>query len=238
MRRVGVGVVCMLLLLGLNPSPTSAGVMSEPYNMDRCGVPRGITQLTYDDSDYQDVSDVVRLARAARRINVGLGIFQLSEQTRRYERETGVDIPREVRTLGMYVGNHTFSHLKLTRLGSDRVRWQIANGLRSAYLRPPYGLYDARIERIARRLDQRICMWTFDSKDYLGFSSHSICADVVRNTRRGAVVLLHLNHSAANASTLECMVRGLRARGHRLCRPYTATHPKESTPARLYRLPC
>ena len=82
-ERVLIGGVCLLLLLWVNPAALSAGVMAEPYNTKRCGVPRGVTQLTYDDSDYRDVNNVVRLARAARRLDVGLGIFQLSEQTRR-----------------------------------------------------------------------------------------------------------------------------------------------------------
>jgi len=238
MRRAGCMVGCLLLLLGLTPAATSAGAERAAYDPARCGVPRGVTQLTYDDSDYRDVYDVVWLARAARRLDVGLGIFQLSQQTRRYERMTGVDIPRELRELGMYVGNHTFSHPRLTRLGFADARWEIANGLRSAYLRPPYGDHDARVRRIARRHGMRICMWSFNTKDYLGFSARSICEDVVRNAPKGAVVLLHLNHSAANAATLECMVRGLRARGHRICRPYTTTHPDQATPARLTRPPC
>ena len=237
-ERVLIGGVCLLLLLWVNPAALSAGVMAEPYNTKRCGVPRGVTQLTYDDSDYRDVYNVVRLARAARRLDVGLGIFQLSEQTRRYERATGFSIGPELRRLGMYVGNHTHSHTQLTRLGYEGIRWQMMNGLNSAYLRPPYGSYDPRIQRIARRLDLRICMWTFNTKDYFGLSADAICRNVVRNAPKGAVVLMHLNQSAANASTLRCMVRGLRARDHRICRPYTATHPKEVTPVRLYRLPC
>jgi len=60
----------------------------------------------------------------------------------------------------------------------------------------------------------------------------------VHNAAKGAVVLMHLNHSAANPHALRCIVHGLRSRGHHLCRPYTATHRGAATPIRLRALPC
>ncbi|MBA2559880.1 MAG: polysaccharide deacetylase family protein [Propionibacteriales bacterium] len=231
-----------LLLTGMPVATPAAATQAErPAGADgasRCGAPSGVTYLTYDDANYKRPYAAVRLASAARRLHVGLGIFHVSSVTRRYFASTGISIPQRLRSRGMYVNNHTYDHPHLTRLSVARIDWEIKNGIKGGWLRPPYGDSNRTVASRAHALDYRICMWTFDTWDWKGFSGSSICSDVVHNAPRGAVVLMHLNHSAANPQTLQCIVHGLRQRGHTICRPYTSTHPGKATPVRLYRLPC
>jgi hypothetical protein len=113
----------------------------------------------------------------------------------------------------MYVGNHTYDHADLTRLSDGRIDREIRHGVHGAWLRPPYGSYNARVEARAHALGYRLCTWTFDTGDWKGYSARSICANVVHNAPKGAVVLMHLNHSAATPHALRCIVHGLRGRG-------------------------
>jgi len=211
---------------------------SRNYSISRCGAPAGTTYLTYDDANYKRPYAVVRLAAAARSMHVGLGIFHVSSVTKAYLARTGVNIPQRLRDKGMYVNNHTYSHPDLTRLSDHRIRNQIRRGIDSAWLRPPYGAYNSRVRTRAHALGYRLCTWTFDTNDWKGGSGSSICSDIVHHAAKGSVVLMHLNHSAANPRSLACIVHGLRHHGHQLCRPYTATHPRTATPVKLYRLPC
>jgi peptidoglycan-N-acetylglucosamine deacetylase len=230
------------LVIGLAVSTAGVAAPSRTagrgYSISRCGAPRGKTYLTFDDADYSHPGGVLTLAKAARREHVGLGVFHVGSVVRSYRRATGVDIPARLRRLGMYVGNHTYDHADLTRLSDGRIDREIRHGVHGAWLRPPYGSYNARIEARAHALGYRLCTWTFDTGDWKGYSARSICANVVHNAPKGAVVLMHLNHSAATPHALRCIVHGLRGRGHSICRPYTATHPAAATPIRLHRLPC
>ena len=230
------------LLLGLAGSAAGAAAPSRAagrgYAISRCGAPRGTTYLTYDDADYSHPGAVLTLAKAARREHVGLGVFHVASVVRSYLKATGVDIPDRLRKLGMYVNNHTYDHADLTGLSDGRIDWEIRHGVHGAWLRPPYGAYSSRVRSRAHALGYRLCTWTFDTGDWKGYSASSICANVVHNAAKGAVVLMHLNHSAANPHALRCIVHGLRSRGHHLCRPYTATHRGAATPIRLRALPC
>jgi len=230
------------LLLGLAGSAAGAAAPSRAagrgYAISRCGAPRGATYLTYDDADYSHPGAVLTLAKAARREHVGLGVFHVASVVRSYLKATGVDIPDRLRKLGMYVNNHTYDHADLTGLSDGRIDWEIRHGVHGAWLRPPYGAYSSRVRSRAHALGYRLCTWTFDTGDWKGYSASSICANVVHNAAKGAVVLMHLNHSAANPHALRCIVHGLRSRGHHLCRPYTTTHRGAATPIRLRALPC
>jgi peptidoglycan-N-acetylglucosamine deacetylase len=213
-------------------------VPARGYNVSRCGAPPTKTYLTYDDANYSHPHAVVRLAKAAQREHVGLGIFHVESVIRTYFKHTGVDIPQRLRALGMYVNNHTYDHPDLTALSPSRIDWQIRHGVHGAWLRPPYGAYNHTVQSRAQSLGYRLCTWTFDTNDWKGYSGGAICSNIVHNAAKGAVVLMHLNHSAANPRILRCIVHGLRGRGHHLCRPYTSTHPRAATPIRLRTLPC
>jgi len=215
-----------------------------PIYSSRCGVPLGITSISYDDSFYGGKTfNVVHLARHTKTKGVGLYFFQLTEQTNAYKASTGVDIFPLIRNSGQYVGNHTYNHANLVTSSSTRVRWQIGAGAPSGWLRPPGGASNASVRSIAYSLKVDVCTWTYDSRDWARVNGKfptgaQICQKVVANAPKGAVILLHLNHSAATYVAMDCIINGLRAKGHSICRPYSATHPGVATPAKLYKLPC
>lgn len=216
-----------------------------PMYDTRCGVPSGVTALSYDDSYYNGkYGKALDLADYAKSLDVGLYYFQLKQQADAYEAQTGENLYDGLRGKGMYTGNHTYDHKILTDVKLAKAEWEITHGARSGWLRPPGGASNQEILRLAYAHEQDVCTWGFDSRDWdekpLGRfqTGGEICANVVANAPKGSVILLHLNHNAANNKTLKCIVDGLRAKGHNLCRPYTDTHPGESTPVRLYKLPC
>lgn len=210
----------------------------------RCGVPSGITALSYDDSYYDGkAGKVLELADDAVSMDVGLYIFQLKQQADAYEARTGENLYEGLQGKGMYTGNHTYNHKILTEVRLSKAKWEITHGAESGWLRPPGGAYNQATLKLAYAQQQDVCTWDYDSRDWepvngRSLTSTQICNKVVAEAPLGSVILLHLNHNAANRDTLKCIVDGLRAKGHNLCRPYTDTHPGESTPARLYKLPC
>lgn len=93
---------------------------------------------------------------------------------------------------GHRVCNHTDWHRHLTRLSDIEVAAEIRNGVHTScdLLRPPYGEWDARIERIAAAQGFRIYMWDVDTYDWGGVSTDTI---LQRIYSRGGVILMHFH---------------------------------------------
>lgn len=221
-----------------------AGTTAASIDSTRCGVPAGKTALTYDDSFYGDkFYNIVYLAQHALEKNVGLYFFQLTEQSSAYKTQTGTDVFPILRARGQYIGNHTYNHANLSTSSNERIKWQINVGAPSAWLRPPGGASNAHVKAIANSLGRKVCTWTYDTQDWKKVNGVTptgaqICQKVVTYAPKGSVILLHLNHKAATYAAMDCMINGLRAKGHDICRPYTATHPGVPTPVKLDALPC
>ncbi len=102
------------------------------------------------------------------------------------------------------MGNHTWSHPHLNRIGLSAVADQIrrnADFLRNTYgsdgtpfFRPPFGVHNADIDRIAA--DQgytTITMWSGDVGDSAPENESSLVARAAKSFQPGQIVLMHAN---------------------------------------------
>ncbi len=130
-------------------------------------------------------------------------------------------LARRTASLGMTVGNHTWSHVDLGAASrdtivqqirrDDAVWWQRARTTPLPYLRPPAGSYDREVMDVAGSLGYRwIFLWNVDPSDWSGASAPAIVDRVLANTRAGAIVVLHVRSTTADA--LPAILRGLAAR--------------------------
>ena len=101
---------------------------------------------------------------------------------------------------GHEVGNHTFNHRDLTKLGGDALQEQVdetndaikaATGQRPRLLRPPYGAMD---ERTAALVGMPMVLWSVDPRDWADHDAALVAQRVAENARRGSIVLLHDIH--------------------------------------------
>jgi peptidoglycan/xylan/chitin deacetylase (PgdA/CDA1 family) len=208
-----------------SPAPAARPAAGR-YLAARCGNTSGRVLLTFDDWSYQRPIRMVELAEALRARGVGAMFFPLSQYAAAYRRTAHVDVVALTRARGMYVGNHTYSHRELSRLGPAAVSWQISHGVPSTVLRPPYGSANASVRAVAARLGYRLCLRTVGTTDWAGRSPAAICATVRNQARPGGVVLMHLQ--TRSWAAVDCIIKGLRSRGLSLCRPAPAP-----TPARI-----
>jgi peptidoglycan-N-acetylglucosamine deacetylase len=123
------------------------------------------------------------------------------------------------------IGDHTYDHPYLTRIGPGGVRTEITRdeqfdedlfGRSSLpYLRPPYRAYDATVERVAGSLGYTtLVLWSVDPADYLLPPAATVIARVERQLSPGAVILMHLDRSTAAA--LPGVIGALHHRGYRI----------------------
>jgi peptidoglycan/xylan/chitin deacetylase (PgdA/CDA1 family) len=126
---------------------------------------------------------------------------------------------RGERALGA-VGNHTWSHARLTALGDRAVSSELgetqrqierATGRRPNVFRPPYGARNARVDAAARSLGLVEVLWSIDSYDSRGFSAREVAHTVLKLVQPGAIILMHENLPA----TVKALPRILRILNHR-----------------------
>jgi peptidoglycan/xylan/chitin deacetylase (PgdA/CDA1 family) len=124
---------------------------------------------------------------------------------------------------GQAVGNHSWSHLDLTRHDDSTVRAQILrNELvherilgrpMSKLLRPPYGAEDVRVRRIAGALGyRRTVLWSVDTGDWRSSASVRSIIDRAIGAPQGSIILMHCG-PAETPLALPAIIRHYQARG-------------------------
>lgn len=100
------------------------------------------------------------------------------------------------------VGDHTWTHPLLTRLGAAGVLQELGRTQRAVaragrrpviLFRPPYGAHNATVDATARRLGMLEVLWSIDSRDSEGANWRQMLATIEGSMRPGDIVLFHEN---------------------------------------------
>lgn len=124
---------------------------------------------------------------------------------------------------GQQVGNHTRSHLRLTKQSDQVVRRQIAHNeaLHARILghpmlkvlRPPYGAHDARVRRIAGGLGySHTVLWSVDSRDWQPSATVRSIIDRATGAPPGSIILMHCGPEETPRAVAS-IIRHYQARG-------------------------
>jgi peptidoglycan-N-acetylglucosamine deacetylase len=145
---------------------------------------RGIVYLTFDDGPSQYTPAVLQILRAT---NSTATFFELGLRQAEYPGEAA-----HVRAEGSNIGNHTYSHLDLTKLKPAQMSSEVARGPRSKCLRPPFGATNPTVERILAQKGLRQVLWTVDTRDWSRPGRKQIVkAATAPAVRAGSIVLMH-----------------------------------------------
>jgi peptidoglycan/xylan/chitin deacetylase (PgdA/CDA1 family) len=130
---------------------------------------------------------------------------------------------RAVRSAGMWIGNHTFTHPHLTQLGERAAFTEISRtqqtirritGLTPTLFRPPYGDTNAQIRDAEARLGLTEVLWTVDSRDWAGASTDQI-VQAAATVPPGGIILMHDNGFHTTVDAVPHILSGLASRGLR-----------------------
>lgn len=128
----------------------------------------------------------------------------------------------KIRAAGHQVENHSWDHPILTKLTPEQIRSQITRTSKaiggSRFLRPPYGIYDAKVTAEAAALGIRLVMWTVDTRDWETPDAQAILAKVKAQTKPGAIILMHDggNNRSATVASIPLVVDWLFQQGYSL----------------------
>ncbi|MEU4210969.1 polysaccharide deacetylase family protein [Streptomyces sp. NPDC026206] len=196
-------------------TPEAEGV----YDRERCGNTSGRVLLTLDDWPYNDPERSVRVGAQLQAQGVRAAFFLIGKFAAQYPQ-----ITTTLRQQGHWVGNHSYTHRKLTALDDDVLTDEIRLGAGGNMLRPPYGAADERERDVAAELGYRICNWTIDTHDWEKTDGRPRSVEDIRASVRDAtpdekhngVVLGHLFSNFPDA--LPGIISDLQSQGYQVCR--------------------
>ena len=156
--------------------------------------------LTIDDGTSSEV--VGSLCRFAQDSGVRLTFFPNG----RYSswEENGDVLQPLIDSGQVAIGNHTWSHLDLTTLSDDQVAEEIGRnrdwieatfGIRTPFLRPPFGAHDERVQRISADLGHpTVVLWNSTLEDNRVLTAEELIDAARRWFAAQAIVVGHANH--------------------------------------------
>ncbi|KAJ6577583.1 carbohydrate esterase family 4 protein [Mycena capillaripes] len=104
---------------------------------------------------------------------------------------------------GHQICSHTWSHPDLKKLNADQIGTEIQRldvalkailGIRTPFLRPPYGNYNKLVRQVAPNYSKSLVIWDFDSGDSVGKSWNQSEALYNKTISKLPQNLLPLNH--------------------------------------------
>jgi peptidoglycan/xylan/chitin deacetylase (PgdA/CDA1 family) len=124
------------------------------------------------------------------------------------------------------LGNHTYSHPRLTLTRKERIRLQIRRtnkilekkiGRSALTLRPPAGAFNATVIQIANQEHLPVVLWSIVSGDVGGHvPPERMNHAVLEQAKPGAIIIFHVNKRAPfTKKALPEIIAGLREKGFR-----------------------
>jgi peptidoglycan/xylan/chitin deacetylase (PgdA/CDA1 family) len=176
-----------------------------------------VVALTFDDGPGRYTAQLLSLLRAA---NAHATFFVIGRQLRDWG-----SLPRDETQVGV-VGNHTWSHPRLTELPAWLVRAELLRtqyeasqqlGWKPRLFRPPYELHSTESDEAVRALGLVQVLWSATAgDDRVGKhpTKKAVARRVIRELRPGAIVLLHDIHPWT-VEAMPAILDAIRKRGLR-----------------------
>ena len=107
------------------------------------------------------------------------------------------DIVKRESNEGHLVGNHTYNHVEITKIGDKKAREEIEKtntvlkemlGKEIEYVRPPFGAWQKKLEQEMNVLP---VMWSIDPLDWTTENVDEIVNKVVTEAKENDIILLH-----------------------------------------------
>jgi peptidoglycan/xylan/chitin deacetylase (PgdA/CDA1 family) len=193
-RLLLLGALCTLsgLCVGLGVSFPQWQMFGR--SLCRVRTSRKVVALTFDDGPDPETTPKL-LALLAER-GVRATFFCVGERVARHP-----ELARRLTAEGHLIGNHSYQHshgtnvFSVARLRADLARAQEelrrVTGHTPEWFRPPMGLTNPRVFRVAGELRLKVAGYTARGLDKRPATADQIAARILRGLRPGAIILLH-----------------------------------------------
>ena len=151
---------------------------------------KGKIAITFDDGPHPVYTE--KLLDGLRERGVVATFFVTGENA-----ELHHDIIQQMKEDGHLIGNHTYSHIQLTKCNVDAFQEELIKtnntlveitGEGTEFVRPPYGSWDKKFEK---ELNMFPVLWTVDPVDWNKTDVGNIVNSVVTKTKENDIILMH-----------------------------------------------
>ena len=173
--------------------------------------------LTFDDGPHP--SQTHRILEILDQYQVKATFFMIGVNVQNYP-----DAAKEVISRGHEVGNHTFSHKRMTTLDEASLAKELSAcedvleelcEYHPHLFRPPEGVLNAYVKHCSERGDYTLILWSVDTRDWEVKNADVIAERVLSAVQPGDIVLMHdyVAHSKT-PEALEILLPKLLALGY------------------------
>jgi peptidoglycan/xylan/chitin deacetylase (PgdA/CDA1 family) len=152
-------------------------------------------------------------------------------------------ILRRMSDEGHEIGDHTWTHPRLTDLDADGVRQELTRtqdavekitGSRPVLMRPPEGRTSRKVSGVCKDLGLAQVLWSVTAKDYETTDSALITRRVLDQTHRDGIILLHDLHKGT-VPAVPGVIDALKQRGYTIVTVSQLLAPAKPRPGMVYR---
>jgi peptidoglycan/xylan/chitin deacetylase (PgdA/CDA1 family) len=197
----------------LKPAPSPL----KPATYSQAHVDQPYVAMTFDDGP--SAANTPRLLDMLKQRNIKATFFLIGQNV-----AANPDIVRRILAEGHEIGNHTWTHPQLSKLGDDRVTAEItktqdaikqASGFTPTLLRPPYGAITPRQRQwIENQFGLSVILWSVDPLDWKRPGPSVVTQRILSQARPGAIILSHDIHKQT-VDAMPATLDGLIAKGYK-----------------------
>jgi peptidoglycan/xylan/chitin deacetylase (PgdA/CDA1 family) len=153
------------------------------------------------------------------------------------------DTVRRIAAEGHEVANHTWTHPRLTEVGTARIREELTRtqdaieeltGRRPTLMRPPQGRTDGKVAKVCKELGLAQVLWSTTAKDYKTRDSKLIAKRTLKQADRDGIILLHDIYEGTVPAVPD-IIEKLKARGYTFVTVSQLLAPGTPEPGKVYR---
>jgi peptidoglycan/xylan/chitin deacetylase (PgdA/CDA1 family) len=171
--------------------------------------------LTFDDGPYGETTEEILSILAEEGVQATFFVVGRHVEQR-------PELVRKIMASGHEVGNHTYSHPRLTEITSEQAREELvkceqavfdATGAHMNLMRPPGMKFDDGLLRLNQELGYTTIHWNAVAGDYVPVEPETIVKRILWQAQPGSVILLH--DTPFTAAALRLLVQRLKQDGYR-----------------------
>ena len=173
--------------------------------------------LTFDDGP--DPEHTAQILEILEKHEVPATFFIIGNKAEKQE-----DLLRQIISKGHIIGNHSFSHAffydlyRRKKMEQDLMKTEglllRVTGKKPFLFRPPYGVTNPVVAKVAKKLGYKVIGWSVKSLDTVLKDADKITERVVERLHPGAVILMHDNRDVT-PKALEMIITRAKEEGYR-----------------------
>lgn len=190
-------------------SPVSAGDTAEETEK---------IALTFDDGPHPVYTP--QILDILKENGIKATFFIIGENAEKYP-----EIVERIIDEGHEVGNHTYSHPHLQKIGDEELMKELkkteallkeAFGYEPALFRPPEGYCCAAVKNSAKAMGYELTLWDIDTTDWAHNQSQNIIKTVLATVKDGSIILCHdyVTKPSPTPDAIKAFIPKLKARGY------------------------